>query len=352
MKRTGVKSLSTVIFLTTAVFSVSTMASSANQGIKTPTPTLVPSATHLPSETTNGYREIVRINSSLGFEINWIGWSAWSPDGTRLAVVAFPAIHVFNTNTWKNELTIPEASVSEVVWSPNGTRIAGVAGGSIESLYIWDATTGSLLKHLTRPYDGPPSSMVTIFRLSWSPDGERIVSDSWNLDVLIWDLRIDEAYALGRHGPTGVGEVDWSPDARQIVSGGGDGTIRVWDVAMGENVVTVDGGAIVDWHPSASKIVGIGSNDSIIVWDSNSGRELLSLEHGSTTPAVRWNFDGSMIATGGLDGIIKIWDGETGRLITTIDQPAGFITSLSWHPNQNLLASTSYDGDLRIWWVN
>jgi WD40 repeat protein len=345
MKQIGTGFLGITSLFTLLVLSASTMTLAAKQMAETPTPTPAPVVTE-------EYREITHIYPSPESDIGWIGWSAWSPDGTQLAVVDFPAVHIFNTNTWKNELTIPEASVSEVAWSPDGTQIAGVAGGDVESLYIWDSDTGDLLKHLTRPYDGPRSSMVTIFRLSWSPDGERIASDSWNLDVLIWDLRSDEVYVLGHHNPTGVGEIDWSPDAKQVVSGGGDNTIRVWNVATRENTVTVEGGAIVDWHPSTSKIVGIGPNGSVTVWDSNSGQELLTLKHGSTTPAVRWNFDGSMIATGGLDGTIKVWDGNTGELIATIDENAGLITSLCWHPNQNLLASTSYDGDLRVWQIN
>lgn len=344
MKQIGVIFLSIALFFTLLAFSVSTMTLAAKKMAEPPTPTSAPSVTE-------EYREITHIYPSPESDIGWIGWSAWSPDGTRLAVVAFPAVHIFNTNTWKNELTIPEASVSEIAWSPDGSQLAGVAGGSIESLFIWDAHTGSLLRHLVRPYDGPPG-VVTVYRLSWSPAGEQIASDSTNFDVLIWNLDAGKVYVLGSHNPNGVVETDWSPDSSQLVSGGADFTIRVWNVATRENIVTVDGGGFVDWHPTESKIAGAGLNGEANVWDADSGRKLLTLEHGATVLSVRWNFDGSMIATGGLDGVVKVWDAPTGKLIVAIDEHSDLITSLAWHPSQNLLTSSGYDGDMRVWQIN
>lgn len=76
----------------------------------------------------------------------------WSSDGARLAIVAFPSIHIVDTTTWDTVLVIPDANVSQVVWSPDSTRIASVQGGYNESLLIWDATTGELLERFER-YD-------------------------------------------------------------------------------------------------------------------------------------------------------------------------------------------------------
>lgn len=298
-----------------------------------------------------GYQEIADIDGAD------LRSPAWSPDGTRLAVVDFPAINIFNTTDWDSELIIFEASANEVVWSPDGSQLASVAGGDneqpYESLYIRNAYTGEVEIPLLRPYEGATDYLfiLPMARLSWSPDGMSIASDSHALDVLIWDLESEQVHTLGSHKSGRVGVTDWSPDSSQVVSEGGDGTIRIWDVASRENEVTVEGGVDVDWHPTESKIVGARFDHNVCIWDTNTGKQLLCLEHENTALFTRWNIDGSMIATGDLDGIIRIWDAQTGDIIVTIEEHMDLITGLAWHPHENLLASASYD-DVRVWQIN
>lgn len=300
---------------------------------------------------TENYREIAHIDLALGSDV------AWSPDGGQLAVADFPAIYIFDTTLWQLELAIRDASANEVVWSPDGSQIASVAGGDneypYESLYIRDAHTGELLKHLKRPYVGPNDYLfiLPMARLSWSPDGMRIASDSHALDVLIWDLSNDEVSILGSYKSGRVGETDWSPDSTQVVSEGGDGKIRIWDVATGKSLVTIRGTGSVDWHPFNNRIAGVTPMGAS-VWDTNTGRQLLTLSNEASVLQVTWNFDGTIIATGDLAGIIRIWDAQSGEVVMTIEEHKDLITALAWHPDQNLLASTSYDGYMRVWQIN
>ena len=289
------------------------------------------------------FKEIAHLKVSHGSSI------AWSPDGTQLAVVDYPSIRIFNTISWASQLTISDAEVSEAVWSPDGTKLGSVQGGDNESVLIWDAGTGNLDRHLIKPYNGSGKGKIGIYRLSWSPSGNKIASDSMGLNLLIWDLSgNEEIHSLEGHLENGVTETDWSPDSSQIVSGGADGTIRIWDASNGKNVITVAGGGFVDWHPTDNKIVGTGLDNDTCIWDTILGKELLCVEHGNTVLSVRWNFDGSLIATGDLDGVIKVWDAQSGEPVITIPADSNLITMVAWHPTQNLLASASLDGDMRI----
>lgn len=300
---------------------------------------------------TVSYHKITEFDLPHGSDV------AWSPNGSRLAVTDFPKIIIFNSTTWETELILPNAWVSSVVWSPDGTQIASVAGGDnrnpYENLFIWDSSTGELKQHLRRVYIEPTDILfiLPIYRLSWSPNADRIISDTYSPKILVWDLNTETSYLLGEVEWGVIGEIDWSPDASHVVAGITDGTIRIWDSVTGENLQVISGGGMVDWHPSENRILGSGFYGKIVVWDSNTGQELLTLEHGSNLTALRWNFDGSIIASGGLDGVINVGDSRTGTLLFSITEHEDLIMSMDWHPSKNMLASISYDGEMMIWQI-
>ena len=80
--------------------------------------------------------------------------------------------------------------------------------------------------------------------VSWSPDGTRIVSGSYDNTLRIWDaasgeslqtLGPDEGIArfLNFFNQTSIHAVAWSPDGTRIVSGSDDNTLRIWDASTG-----------------------------------------------------------------------------------------------------------------------
>jgi WD40 repeat protein len=69
--------------------------------------------------------------------------------------------------------------------------------------------------------------------VSFSPDGKRIASASFDQSVKVWDAE------TGKELPTLKGHfwevwgVAFSPDGKRLVSGGGDWAVKVWDVSKG-----------------------------------------------------------------------------------------------------------------------
>jgi WD40 repeat protein len=311
---------------------------------------LLPDAAQV--EAQEEYRELFQMSLAHGSGI------AWSPDGGRLALVDYPSIQIFDTSSWNNELTISDAPASLLSWSPDGTQIASVLGGDndrpYESLIIRNAQTGEIEQRIVRPYTGRTdiNFVLGIYRLSWSPDGAYIATDSHDQNVLIWDLEAEDVYSIGSHLGT-VGQVDWSPDSQQLVSTGTDNTVRVWDVATGGNIMTVkDTIDSIDWHPSQNQILRVARGNEVVISDAATGESLLVLQDSPSVGIARWNFDGALIATGDLEGNIRIWDAVAGDLLMLITEHTEVITALEWHPQQNMLGSTSLDGDARIWEIN
>jgi eukaryotic-like serine/threonine-protein kinase len=67
--------------------------------------------------------------------------------------------------------------------------------------------------------------------VAFSPDGQRIVSGSYDNTLKVWDAETgQETLTLKGHTAT-VESVAWSPDGRRIASSSQDGTIRLWDAS-------------------------------------------------------------------------------------------------------------------------
>lgn len=95
----------------------------------------------------------------------WIsGDIAYSPDGTRLAVSSSIGIWVYDANTYA-EITLligHTASVNSVAFSPDSKTL--VSGAHDNTVRLWDARTGSLLRTFDVKAD--------VYDVAFSPDGK------------------------------------------------------------------------------------------------------------------------------------------------------------------------------------
>ncbi len=174
---------------------------------------------------------------------------------------------------------------------------------------------------------------------SWSPNGEFLAVQS-EQNIWIYNTILEDPLALEGH--TGfINDFDWSPDSQFIVSGSQDGTARIWDVATGNIVRTIQlkngriqGPVWVAYNPDGTRIASLNpENDTIHVWDIATDDELSILQgHQAHVSAFAWNLEGTQLASSSFDGTLRIWDAETSQLLQTIE--TGFddmIRSLEWN---------------------
>eukprot|EP01036_Dinobryon_divergens_P057021 gene57021-76133_t len=79
----------------------------------------------------------------------------------------------------------------------------------------------------------------------------------------------------------------------------------------------------------------------------------LGLEgHSLTIANVKWSPDGTLLASGSYDGELKLWDVTSGALLGTLKLDGERVTSIAWSPDGRKLASGRQDGTVQLWVAN
>jgi WD40 repeat protein len=72
-------------------------------------------------------------------------------------------------------------------------------------------------------------------------------------------------------------------------------------------------------------------------------------QHKDVVYRVAWSPDGKYIASTGYDGDVKIWEALSGRDLSAYHRHVGQVLALGWSPNGKLLASGGTNASLQIW---
>jgi len=250
--------------------------------------------------------------------------------------------------------------VTSVSWSPDGTRLA--TGSKDGTAKVWEAASGRELLTLkghageVGAVSGSANDPRYAMSVSWSPDGTRLATGSWDSTAAkVWEAAGGrELLTLEGHAG-GVSSVSWSPDGTRLATGSGDGTAKVWDASSGRELLTLKGqtgeDASVSWSPDGTRLATGGMDDGTAkVWDAAGGRELLTVKgHTNVVRSVSWSPDGQRLATGGSDGTAKVWDAASGRELLTLKGHVRSIGSVSWSPDGTRLATGSADSTAKVW---
>lgn len=196
--------------------------------------------------------------------------------------------------------------------------------------------------------------------LTYSSDGSRIATSSWDGTVKIWDANSEELL-LTIPVAKFASCIAFSPDGSRILASSDDNTAKVWDAYSGSLLITlpdhkghVNG---VSFSPDGSKIATTswgGGKDGIKLWDANTGILIRTISgHKEDNLCVSFSPDGSKILTGGSDNTAKIWETNTGDLILTFwghINLDGYVQSAAYSPDGSKIISTNVNAQTAILW--
>lgn len=234
--------------------------------------------------------------------------------------------------------------------SPDGGSIAaggsGLAGFGGEVAGAWDAATGQELFRISHRLD--------VNDVAFSPDGEHLVTASWDGEAKIVD-RAGRVIRVLRDEGWSLFAARFSPDGRLVATaarlGEGEYRLRIWDWGLGEVVRTIGAdGSAVDFDPSGSRIATAGRAGQAEIWDVESGTRLAVLAGNSGgINDVAFSADGSRVATAGSDGTVRLFEADTGAQQLVLRGHRCGVQSVAFSPDGTKLASASACDGVRIW---
>ncbi|MDX1991054.1 MAG: TIR domain-containing protein [bacterium] len=153
-----------------------------------------------------------------------------------------------------------------------------------------------------------------------------------------------EAVAINQDGTRGVA-------ASGVTSGS---TVFVVDLQSGEilNEYVVEGEYINEMalHPNGTEAAVVTSSGRVFIINLETGDQR-SLEGHTPFRAifVRYNPDGSVLATGGQDNLVMLWDAASGERLHTLIGHNGFVEALAFNGDGTQLFSGSPDETIIVW---
>jgi WD40 repeat protein len=293
---------------------------------------------------------------------------AFSPDGQTLASANFDgSIVLWNADTQTERLVLSGQPgwVEAVAFSPDDNFLA--SGGSAppwdSHVRLWDARSGELIASIPEPDPTRQVGQSWGTDVAFSPDDEFIaygIDHGSHIGALyVWQLDPSEIREILVSTGGGV-NVAFSPDGELLASGGwhrregGYFPVRLWnmDAESREEELVDDNGVVDALEFSSSGELLAAASMSIQLWDMNTREQTYDLRgHRWDVNTISFNPDDTLLASGGNDETIRLWEVQTGREIAIGHQHTDGVTDVEFNPDGTILASASRDGTIRLWGI-
>jgi eukaryotic-like serine/threonine-protein kinase len=118
-----------------------------------------------------------------------------------------------------------------------------------------------------------------------------------------------------------VTAITWSPDGTRIASASWDRAVQVWQAASGKQVWAYRPGIrmwTAEWSPNGRYLAAAGGG-VVQVRETSNWRPVFSypLNNYATAYATRWSPDSERLAAALGDGTAQVWDAITGKRVFT-----------------------------------
>jgi WD40 repeat protein/serine/threonine protein kinase len=189
-----------------------------------------------------------------------------------------------------------------------------------------------------------------VYAASFSPDGTRILTASWDKTAKLWDAASGKLIFSFPHKGT-VNTAVFSPDGARILTASADRTAKLWDTVSGKLIASIAHQGIVNnatFSPDGGRILTASVDHSAKLWDVASGKSIASFAHQNEVTYAAFNSDGTRIITTSLDKTAKLWDASSGELLASFDHQA-IVYRGAFSPDGAWVLTAGKDGTAKLW---
>ncbi|HEY9638873.1 MAG TPA: NB-ARC domain-containing protein, partial [Coleofasciculaceae cyanobacterium] len=140
----------------------------------------------------------------------------------------------------------------------------------------------------------------------------------------------------------------WQADLRQVNLA--EVNFQNADVARSTFAETLNNVLTMVFSPDGT-LLATGDIDGVIhLWLVSSGQPLLTLQgHQGWIWHLAFSPDGQMLASGSFDASIRLWNVQNGNCLHVLQGHISAVRSVSFSPQGDILASGSFDTSIRLW---
>lgn len=273
--------------------------------------------------------------------------------GTKATAIAFSSakqlvisgtddgLIIFWDEKGQKKMSIPahQNQVSAIACAPEGNNFA--TGGVDNLIKIWDYS-GKLVNTLT-------GHQGDISDLAYSPDGQYLISASWDHSIKIWNKQGQLQNSIPAHDDL-ISDIDVSFDGQLIASASWDQTVKIWDF-KGQQLALIPAHKYavlaLAFSPDGKTLASSGWDSKVKIWNMQGQlQQTIDLNFGSALK-VSYLKSNEIIVAGENANLYSYKN--TGQQVQIYRGHFAKITGLFYSVSNNMVASSSEDGNVLVW---